>query len=107
MFPGVYLFFLFLLQNVDCGYSLECLVEEVLTCTHNLSFEQKYENYQKFSTEHFQFLQLKKNLYISIILHGCFCNLMAKFIKLSTQTRNESMLLLLLFISVTEFSRVK
>ena len=41
-FAGVYLFFLFLLQNIDCGYSLEpprC--EVVLTCTHNLCFEQK------------------------------------------------------------------
>ena len=31
---GVNLFFLFLLQNIDCGYS-------VLTCTHNLCSEQK------------------------------------------------------------------
>ena len=40
-FAGVYLFFLFLLQNIDCGYSLEppCLAEAVLTCTHNLCFE--------------------------------------------------------------------
>ena len=36
-YAGVYLFFLFLLQNIDCGYSLEA----VLTCTHNLCFEQK------------------------------------------------------------------
>ena len=34
-YTGVYLFFLFLLQNIDCGYSLE------LTCIHNLWFEQK------------------------------------------------------------------
>ena len=38
-FAGVYLFFLFLLQNIDCGYSLDA--EAVLTCTHNLCFEQK------------------------------------------------------------------
>ena len=36
-YAGEYLFFLFLLQNIDCGYSLE----PVLTCTHNLCFEQK------------------------------------------------------------------
>ena len=30
-YAGVRLFFLFLLQNIDCGYS----------CTHNLCFEQK------------------------------------------------------------------
>ena len=50
-FAGVYLFFLFLLQNIDCGYSLEPpqrggsnenrLSEAVLTCTHNLCSEQK------------------------------------------------------------------
>ena len=42
-FTGVFIFFLFLLKNVDCGYSL---AEAVLTSTHNLCFEQKYENYQ-------------------------------------------------------------
>ena len=36
-YAGVYLFFLFLFQNIDCGYSLET----VLTCTHNLCFEQR------------------------------------------------------------------
>ena len=36
---GVYLFFLFLLQNMDCGYSLEPPL--FLTCTKNLCFEQK------------------------------------------------------------------
>ena len=41
------------------------LGEAVLTCTHNLCFEQKYEKYQIFSTENFQFLQLKKNLFIT------------------------------------------
>ena len=30
-YAGVYIFFLFLLQNIDCGHS----------CTHNLCFEQK------------------------------------------------------------------
>ena len=40
-YAGVYPFFLFLLQNIDCGYSLERLGEAVLTCTHNLCFEQK------------------------------------------------------------------
>ena len=36
---GVYLFSLFLLQNIDCGYSLEPL-KAVITSTHNLCFEQ-------------------------------------------------------------------
>ena len=33
-------------QNIDCGYLLERLGEAVLTSTHNLCFEQKYEKYQ-------------------------------------------------------------
>ena len=33
---GIPIFFLFLLQNIDCGYG-----EAVLTCTNNLCFEQK------------------------------------------------------------------
>ena len=44
-FAGVYLFLLVLLQNIDCGYSLEPPrrggAEAVLTSTHNLCFEQK------------------------------------------------------------------
>ena len=35
------------------------LGEAVLTCTHNLCFEQKYQNN---SAENFQFLKLKKSL---------------------------------------------
>ena len=37
-YAGVYLFFLFLLQNIDCGNRLG---EAVLTCTQNICFEQK------------------------------------------------------------------
>ena len=43
-YAGVYLFFLFLLQNIDCGYSLEP---------------------PHFSAENFQFLKLKKYLFIA------------------------------------------
>ena len=45
-YSGVYLFFSFLLQNIDCGYS-----EAVLTCTHNQCFKQKYEKYPNISIE--------------------------------------------------------
>ena len=38
-YAGVYLSSLFLLQTIDCGYSL-VPPEAVLTCTHNLYFEQ-------------------------------------------------------------------
>ena len=61
-FAGVYLFFLFLLQNIDCGYSLE-------PSTHNLCFEQKLKKYQNFSAENYQFLQLKEK---SIFHMGVF-----------------------------------
>ena len=57
-YVGVFLFFSFLLQSIDCGYSLEPLGKAVLTCTHNLCLEQKYEKYQNFSAENFQFLKL-------------------------------------------------
>ena len=44
-FTGIYIIFLISAQNIDCGYPLEPprLVEAVLTSTHNLCFEQKYE----------------------------------------------------------------
>ena len=53
-FVGVYLFLLFLVQNIDCGYS-----------SHVHCFEQKYKKYPIFSGEVFNFLQLKKSLYIA------------------------------------------
>ena len=40
-YAGVYLFFLFLLQNIDCGYSLEPPQRGGYNVTHNLCFEQK------------------------------------------------------------------
>ena len=36
------------------------LTEVVLTCTHNLCFEQKYENNQKISTENCHFYSCEK-----------------------------------------------
>ena len=52
-YGGVYLFFLFLLHNIDYGYSLESPLSE------------KKEKYQNLSTENLQFLQFGKNLYIT------------------------------------------
>ena len=37
----ILIFFLFLLKNIDCGYSLEPPRRGSLTSTHNLCFEQK------------------------------------------------------------------
>ena len=54
-FTGVYIIFLFLLKNIDCGYSLEPPRQAVLTSTHNICFEQKYEKYQNFYLKIFIF----------------------------------------------------
>ena len=40
------------------------LGEAVLTSTHNLCFEQKYEKYQHFLSENFQFLVMKFSIYL-------------------------------------------
>ena len=37
--------------------------EAVLTSTHNLCFEQKYEKYRGFLSENFQFLEMKFSIY--------------------------------------------
>ena len=36
-----------------------------LTSTHNVCFEQKYENYQNFSSENFHFLVVKFSIYLN------------------------------------------
>ena len=41
------------------------LDEAVLTNTHNLCFEQKYEKYQNFLSENFQFLEVKFSIYLN------------------------------------------
>ena len=47
----------------------------VLTSTHNLCFEQKYEKYQLFLPENFQFLEVKFSIYLNrrvfvMLAHG-------------------------------------
>ena len=41
------------------------LVEAVLTSTHNLCFEQKYEKCQNFLSEKFSFLVVKFSVYLN------------------------------------------
>ena len=65
-FTRVYIFLLFLLQNIDCGYSL---AEAVLTCTHNLCFGQNKKNIRNFHLKIIIFTAVK---YFSI-LHGHVC----------------------------------
>ena len=64
-FTGVYIIFLFLLKNIYCGYSLEPLNEAVLKCTHNICFEQKYENSKKIQLKILIFFIREKSLYIA------------------------------------------
>ena len=64
-FTQVYTIFLISAQNIDRGYSLKRLAEAVLTSTHDLCFEQKYEKYQRFFSEDFQFLEVKFSLYLN------------------------------------------
>ena len=64
-FTGVYIFFLIFAKNIDCGYSLEPLAEAVLTNTHNLRFEQKFEKYQNFYLKISVFLVVKFSIYLN------------------------------------------
>ena len=66
-FTEVYIIFLILLKNIDCGCSLEPphLIEAVLTSTHNLCFEQKYGKYQNFLFENVPFLVVKFSIYLN------------------------------------------
>ena len=55
MFTGIYIIFLFLLKNIDCGYPLEPHRRGGSNEYPQLMFEQKYEKYQQFLSENFQF----------------------------------------------------
>ena len=46
-------------------HTLWVLAEAVLTSTHNLCFEQKYEKYQSFLSENFQFLEVKFSIHLN------------------------------------------
>ena len=54
-FTRVYIIFLISAQR----HRLWVLIEAVLTSTHNLCFEQKFEKYQNFLSEIFHFLVVK------------------------------------------------
>ena len=68
-FTGGYIIFLISAQNRNCRYSLEPPrrggAEAVLTSTHSLCFEQKYEKYQYFSSENFHFVVVKFSVYLN------------------------------------------
>ena len=78
-FTGVYIIFLLLLKNIDCGYSLEpprCLGKAVLTSTHNLCFEQKYKKYQNFYLKTFRFFFFVLKFSIHLNRHGFVMSLL-------------------------------
>ena len=54
-FTGVCIIFLILLENIDCGYSLEKPHRGGSNEYHNLCFEQKYEKYLNFYLKIFNF----------------------------------------------------
>ena len=67
-YAGVYLFFLFLLQNIDCGYSLEPPRQGGSNVYPQFMFSaKKTEKYQTFSTENLHFYNFTENL---CIMHG-------------------------------------
>ena len=65
IYRGIILFFLFLLKNIDYGYSLEPPRRGGSNKYRNLCFEQKYEKYQNFLSENFQFLVVKFSVYLN------------------------------------------
>ena len=96
VYRSIHFFFLFLLKNIDCGYSLEPplrggsneyhrLSDAVLTSTHTLCFEQKYEKYQIFLSENFQFLDVKFSIYLNrrvYVMFGAFWKVCFRLMRL-------------------------
>ena len=52
--------------------------------THNLCFEQKYENYQRFLSESFQVLEVKFSLYLNRRVFVMFCRTIPLWNKLTS-----------------------
>ena len=59
VYKGIHHFSYICSKSIDCGYSLEPHRRAVLTSTHNLCFEQKFEKYLNFLSDFFQFLEVK------------------------------------------------
>ena len=63
-FTEVYIIFLISAQKHKL-WVLVRTAEAVLTSTHNLCFEQKYEEYQNFLSENFHFLEVRFSVYLN------------------------------------------
>ena len=62
--------------------------------THNLCFEQKYEKYESFVSENFQFLEVKFSIYLNrlvFVMNICFPELSEEFCMDSKTSWNESL----------------
>ena len=65
-FAGVYIIFLISAQKHRLWVLIRTAsAEAVLTSTHNLYFEQKYEKYKLFLSENLQFLEVKFSVYLN------------------------------------------
>ena len=65
-----------MLENIDCGYPLEPPPRGGSNEYPNLCFEHKYEKYQKFLCENFQFLEVKFCIYLNrrvFVMCICIC----------------------------------
>ena len=62
------------------------LKQAVLTCTHNICFEQKYENSKNYSTENCHFYSREKSLYIT---WACFHTETAPYSVYSGLSKND------------------
>ena len=81
-YAGVYLFFLFLLQNIDCGYSLEPPRRGGSNVYPQSMFWAKIRKISTFYGEIFNFWYWKKSLYIAwasfrneIVNYSLFCSI--------------------------------
>ena len=65
VYMGIHYFFLFLLKNIDCWYTLEPPRRGGSNEYHTLCYDEKYEKYQSFLSENFRFFEVNV-LYIWI-----------------------------------------
>ena len=65
-FTGAYIIFPYFFHlKHGLWVEMTSLAEAVLTSTHNLCFEQKYEKYQSLLSDHFQLLEMKCSIYLN------------------------------------------
>ena len=62
---GVYIIFLFLLKNIDCGYSLVSPRRGSNEYTQSMFWAEKWKISSFFLSENFQFLEVKFSIYLN------------------------------------------